>query len=90
MRREYRVVLLSVPTGMLGEIGRKSVSTSKLKCPSLQTDFNLTCTACIACAGSTMWYYSVFSTALLREIRTKNCFDLKNEVSLITDRLQRK
>jgi hypothetical protein len=59
MRREYHVVLPPNPTAIVGEIGRKTVLTSGVRCPSLLTDFNVTCIVCSACTGSTMWYYSV-------------------------------
>jgi hypothetical protein len=37
----------------------KTVSASRVKCPSLLTDVNLTCTGCSACAVSDMWHISV-------------------------------
>jgi hypothetical protein len=49
----------SVTPPFLGEIGRKTVSAWRVKCPSLLTDFNIACTACSEWAGSIMWYYSV-------------------------------
>jgi hypothetical protein len=58
-RREYHVALLSDPTAILGEIRKKNFWTSRVKCTSLLTAFNLTSTPCSACTGSTMWYYLV-------------------------------
>jgi hypothetical protein len=58
MSREYHVVLLSVPTSILRGIGTKK-SISRVKCPSLLNDFNLTCSACTSWTFNTLRYYSV-------------------------------
>jgi hypothetical protein len=47
------------PTAMRGRYGRKPASDSRVKCPSLLTDFNLTCISCSACAGSAIYNISV-------------------------------
>jgi hypothetical protein len=43
---------------MQGEI-RRTVLASRVKCPSLLTNFNLSCTACNACSGRAMSHISV-------------------------------
>jgi hypothetical protein len=48
-----------LPTPVRGDVGTKNVSASWVKYPSLLTGFNLTCTACSACAGGAMCHISV-------------------------------
>jgi hypothetical protein len=46
MSGEWHFCCLSYPTAMHGAIRTKIVSSWRIKCPSLLTDFNQTCTAC--------------------------------------------
>jgi hypothetical protein len=60
-RSECHVVYFSHPTAMRGEIGRITLSAARVRCLSLLTAFNLTCTHFSAYAGSAMWHISVNS-----------------------------
>jgi hypothetical protein len=59
MGKECQLSCLRHPAAMRGEIRKRNCFGSREKCPPLLTAFNLTCTACRACAGSIVWYSSV-------------------------------
>jgi hypothetical protein len=59
MSREWQVPYVSDLLQCEGRYGRKRDSASVVMCPTLLTDFNLTCTARDALAGNAMWHILV-------------------------------
>jgi hypothetical protein len=79
-----RVASLTHATAMRGELRMIKCSASRVKSPSLLTEFNLTSFASCACAVSSMSHH----TAMCGEIETKNYFSIMSKVPFITELVQ--
>jgi hypothetical protein len=87
--REWHVWRFSYTAATRGEKGSKTLLASRVKCPSLPTDFDQIRIASSAWEGSlNLMFQSPHWNA--EQDRDKNCFDNKSKASFIADRFRPK